>query len=549
MTMKLHHCVQFTPINRQKTVLHPQDEDINERTTKQADRAFTEPNSKRQRTNSNQKSSLSYPTRKRASRSKLEKTGASDVYNINVGRQDQLRGTNSKTLEGNLEQGNGGSCRQAHQTAPLISQVTLNKLQSFRYSSHKFEVQLNQILEDATATEEPSHTTTPTIVSGDTFSLPQRIPNDSSPFEKVQDRNASDGSLDGQAFEELVANFTWPDVTACSDPSAEVRQFPDPFEEARAGGTPSKDNPSEPPEVFNHPKEASRAQNVWHPPCPEAMSHGFTAEALGFQLNQKGWEDFDMSATSSRTAPIEEIADVVARLEPWDEDMLDEDLFELGQQTSISSPSLECASLPAFKPPLPKSVELITQQSSSVIPAQPKPFIRGPFPSPVLMSSPICGLVSRPLRICFRIGQAIQALNLANSQITLELYAIVASSSILSSISGSQVLRVQEFKFVDLFFPDRPPHLSGSWKTWDQNAVVKADSSAFLDFNGGNWVWDRDHGEEPRMARVIARLDDLPVSGRPAPAPSDQLERRLTILSIWRTDWTEVELAKKLVSE
>ncbi|KAL9138745.1 MAG: hypothetical protein Q9175_000011 [Cornicularia normoerica] len=153
------------------------------------------------------------------------------------------------------------------------------------------------------------------------------------------------------------------------------------------------------------------------------------------------------------------------------------------------------------------------------------PFMRPPFPKPVRDRSPILGLTNRTvLRICFRIGEALNAAAVAsrtNVDAIIELYARVVSSSREANGGYKQV-----FQFGDLF-TDKPPYLSGLYTFWK-----------------GVGIWDNDSkelvGEQGRgkMARVLGRIKKK----EPGQVQGPRVE--MVVLSIWEVDWEDVGVAK-----
>ena len=151
----------------------------------------------------------------------------------------------------------------------------------------------------------------------------------------------------------------------------------------------------------------------------------------------------------------------------------------------------------------------------------PIPFLRPPFPNPIKDRSRVAGLNSnKVLRICFRIGEALNAAAAAyrhNTDAIIELYACVSHSE---RPAGSFK---QSFQFVDLFTPTKPPFLSGLYMLWKSSDLWDFDSRAFLG--------DRGPG---KMARVVGRIKRSEM-GR---------EFEMLVLSIWEVDWEDVGVAK-----
>ncbi|KAL8920233.1 MAG: hypothetical protein Q9172_004586 [Xanthocarpia lactea] len=149
------------------------------------------------------------------------------------------------------------------------------------------------------------------------------------------------------------------------------------------------------------------------------------------------------------------------------------------------------------------------------------PFIRPIFPDPVRDRSPIHGLSSRTLlRTCFRIGEALNAGSTAlrtRTDAVMELYARVSYSH---RPAGSVK---QYFQFVDIFSPDKPPFLKGTYGLWKGVGIWDQDSKVFLGEEG-----------KGKMARVVGRIE------------REEKTRGLemTVLSVWEVDWEDVGICK-----
>ena len=153
------------------------------------------------------------------------------------------------------------------------------------------------------------------------------------------------------------------------------------------------------------------------------------------------------------------------------------------------------------------------------------PFMRPPFPKAVRDRSPILGLTNRTvLRICFRIGEALNAAAVAsrtNVDAFIELYARVVSSS--REASGGYK---QYFQFGDLF-TDKPPYLSGTYAFWKGVAVWDNDTKEL--------VGERGKG---KMVRVLGRIK------KKEPGRGEGPGIEMIVLSIWEVDWEDVGVAK-----
>ncbi|KAL8911729.1 MAG: hypothetical protein Q9171_003121 [Xanthocarpia ochracea] len=149
------------------------------------------------------------------------------------------------------------------------------------------------------------------------------------------------------------------------------------------------------------------------------------------------------------------------------------------------------------------------------------PFIRPVFPNPVRDRSPIHGLSSRTLlRTCFRIGEALNAGSTAlrtRTDAVMELYARVSYSD---RPAGSVK---QYFQLADIFSPDKPPFLKGTYGLWKGVGIWDLDSKVFLGSEG-----------KGKMARVVGRI------GREEKTRGLEM----TVLSVWEVDWEDVGICK-----
>ncbi|KAL8968997.1 MAG: hypothetical protein Q9183_002204 [Haloplaca sp. 2 TL-2023] len=170
---------------------------------------------------------------------------------------------------------------------------------------------------------------------------------------------------------------------------------------------------------------------------------------------------------------------------------------------------------------LPKPLNVPHQVSFDEQTGAPIPFVRPPFPSSVRDRSTVLGLTSNTrLRTCFRIGEALNAASTAlrsNQDVVIEVYVRVLHSE---RPAGSVK---QQFRFSDIFVPDKPPYLKGSYGLWKGNRLWDEDSRGFL----GDQA-------KPKMARVVGRMvrDDQ----------GNGMEMR--VLSIWEADWEDVGICK-----
>ncbi|KAL8870506.1 MAG: hypothetical protein Q9174_003465 [Haloplaca sp. 1 TL-2023] len=209
----------------------------------------------------------------------------------------------------------------------------------------------------------------------------------------------------------------------------------------------------------------------------------------------------------------------------YEDDDLDAILRDFDSPTSAQVPPLSplpCMSSKSLRSPSPpERLDVLHKVSFDEQTGAPIPFIRPPFPSPVRERSPVLGLTSNiRLRTCFRIGEALNAASTAlrsNQDVVIEVYVrVVHSERPVGSVK-------QHFRFADVFVPDRPPYLKGSYGLWKGAKLWDEDSKAFL-------------GEQAKrkMARVVGRI-----------VRDDQGNgMQIRVLSIWEADWEDVGICK-----
>ncbi|KAK1068235.1 hypothetical protein LTR74_005733 [Friedmanniomyces endolithicus] len=148
--------------------------------------------------------------------------------------------------------------------------------------------------------------------------------------------------------------------------------------------------------------------------------------------------------------------------------------------------------------------------------SRPKRIVRIAFPASVLDRSPVFGAAnSTTLRVCFRVGEALNAGCLAvrsNKDVLLELYARV-----MESRREEKPGRHQHLVFHDLYH-DKPPYLTGTYDLWDQSRLWELDSRVFLKPKN-----------EGVICRAVARMK------------RDGMKWKLEVLSIWEASREDVE--------
>ena len=215
-------------------------------------------------------------------------------------------------------------------------------------------------------------------------------------------------------------------------------------------------------------------------------------------------------------------------------------------------PALEDYSVGTFKEPKPFRSNGVTHTRSSTSlkdstpvidftlcsPDEPppkskhlQPFVRPAFPKPI-KTSPLLPNVSPTRRIltCFRIADILRAATSPNI-ILLEIYAAVTSSH--------RAVSKQHFTFSDLFFPARPPQISGTYVGWQGIDLFEDDTRPFLKARADKPV-------KCRATCVLLRKEGLGTKSS-APTAAGITNIRLKVLSIWRADWEDVRYAKGLI--
>lgn len=228
--------------------------------------------------------------------------------------------------------------------------------------------------------------------------------------------------------------------------------------------------------------------------------------------------------------------------ESFDDDDLDFELLEMTEplcEMGLTSPPLMKSATPDHEKLRSTAVTIKRAESTSEPPkvptempwtisfdaeANPVPFIRPSFPKAIRDRSPILGLTPRMvLRTCFRIGEALNAASAASrskADVIIELYARVNSSERdLGSFK-------QNFQFSDLFRPEKPPFLAGTYVLWKGVELWDLDSKAFLGEKGRG-----------KLARAMGRIRREERSGK----------WEMTILSVWPVEWDDVGIAKGII--
>ncbi len=229
-------------------------------------------------------------------------------------------------------------------------------------------------------------------------------------------------------------------------------------------------------------------------------------------------------------------------------------LPRLYQTPSKSPPNQNTPTkLPGFQPITPNSGPPHANNFS------PKPsltpFLRPKFPTPVALRSPISNLDPTPrILTCFRTAEYLRIISSFRSTAgpLIELYALVTSST--------RAVCTQHFTFADLFFPQHPPHLQGTCRTWQGIELYEGDTRPFL-------LATREKGKLCRAVvrpKKLAHLQTTSVGSSPLAggfatnsgspdwaggegAQVSCLRPEVEVLNIWEAGWEDVEYVRGIV--
>lgn len=152
---------------------------------------------------------------------------------------------------------------------------------------------------------------------------------------------------------------------------------------------------------------------------------------------------------------------------------------------------------------------------------------------------------------------------LSTAIVLIELYAFVTESY--------RIENKQFFKFADLFFPFKPPYLSGVWECWEDSSLYDDDGRRFLESGGRPWrrsfdapsneLVDADftkdfsdmtgEGAAGRLCRLMGtfKTQNYTSQARPDESISESGLPFLEIYSIWRATWEDVNYVKGIVQD
>lgn len=158
--------------------------------------------------------------------------------------------------------------------------------------------------------------------------------------------------------------------------------------------------------------------------------------------------------------------------------------------SSLAKPGLMLPpKLPSSATPLEAPSKAKTQ-TKAIIPNSPlSPFLR-PMPSTlVTVPSAISNLKPEGrIPTCFRIAELLRELSSASPSAAIELFATVTASA------RNRDSTSQSFTFADLFFPQRPPYIQGTYAKCSESELFDDDTRPFL--RAGQ-------GDRTILARVI----------------------------------------------
>lgn len=232
-----------------------------------------------------------------------------------------------------------------------------------------------------------------------------------------------------------------------------------------------------------------------------------------------------------------------------------ESVLPLSYRTPRKSPPTEQISINgcAFQSTTPDSRP--SNEHAATQPLSPSPFMRPSFPKPVIPNSPISNLIpSTRILTCFRTAEYIRTISspTATSGLLIELYALVTSSTRLGSN--------QCFTFADPFFPHRPPHLQGTYTTWQGIGLYEHDTQPFLQATTERGELCRAIVRPKRLARSyqasvtsspvarkVAGEGESPGGGGGEASRASPLGAEVEVLNIWKAGWDDVEYVRGIV--
>jgi hypothetical protein len=204
-----------------------------------------------------------------------------------------------------------------------------------------------------------------------------------------------------------------------------------------------------------------------------------------------------------------------------------------------------------FRNPAPSS--LISNEGSSpastcMTPITPstvlKPFMRSPLCIEMISTLPELPSINTERRTptCFRIAEVLRLQAMlsepATAQTTMvELYAKI--------VGCSRKDNVQTIQFADLFFPGRPPYLTGTRKIISDDTVFDIDGASPLTkpTKAISQGQPSNNLQSYKLCRAIAELKPSPV----LPSSRTRQTLEVDVLSIWETDWEDVERVRGIV--
>lgn len=221
----------------------------------------------------------------------------------------------------------------------------------------------------------------------------------------------------------------------------------------------------------------------------------------------------------------------------------DIDLFDSIHNADFDHQSPESTTVPPLSSPSsgPMRGTRVTLDASRPCGIQPPKILQAPLSSLVQDRSPIVGLSnSAVLAVCFRNADALAAgcpaARTPLREVVIELFCRVRKSTraIIPAIADAACglleahdRHIQHFELADLYDDDEAEVLGATFEGWYGVELFDTDARPFLEAGKA--------GEPPIMCRVLGRI------------ARDGGAWVLNIVSIWATDWADVEWVRGIV--
>lgn len=122
---------------------------------------------------------------------------------------------------------------------------------------------------------------------------------------------------------------------------------------------------------------------------------------------------------------------------------------------------------------------------------------------------------------------------------TVELYARATASSPTAGI--------QNLRFADLFFPDRPPYLDATYQSGEVGSLFEEDIGNIANSTSkGAALKSQLPKSQQDISKICRAIIQIKRKQQPASFPGIQAVE-VTVLSMWETDWKDVERVRGIV--